>query len=250
MRLRLFCAAMALGLAACHNSGTSAIEKMGADQLFARGEAELKAHHWDNAIEAFDRLTLQYPSFARVQQARLDLAEAYLGKGDAVTAAGEFDRLSTDYPLGAYADNARYMVCHSYEMLSPRVQLDQTYTQSAIDHCNSLIAYYPNSPFTPQAREVVSRLTEKLAEKELLAGNYYFKRHAYDSSLIYFEDVVKTYPATNSAADALLQMAYAYDKLGYKEDADSARARLLKDYPGSPAAKVLKPVVNTAQTKP
>jgi outer membrane protein assembly factor BamD len=238
MRLRLFCAALALGLAACH-SGTSVIEKMGADQLFARGVAELKAHHWDNAIEAFDRLTLQYPSFARVQEARLDLAEAYLGKGDAVTAAGEFDRLATDFPLGAYADDARFGVCRAYEKLSPAVQLDQQYTQSAIDHCNSLLAYYPNSPFVPQAKEIVQRLTEKLAEKGVLAGEFYLKRHAFDSSLIYFEDVLKTYPTTNAAAQALFGMVQAYTALGYKEDAQSARERLMREYPSSQAAKTL-----------
>ncbi len=248
MRFRLWHAAVVLVLAGC--GGEVHLEKMDADALFARGQTALAAKRWDDAVTAFDRLTLQYPSFARVQEARFDLSQAYFGKKEYVTAAGEFDRLSSDYPLGAYADNARYMVCHSYEMLSPAVQLDQTYTQSAIDHCNSLISYYPNSPFTAQARDVVARLTEKLAEKELLAGNYYFRRHAYDSSLIYFEDVVKSYPTTNAASEALFQTARAYDALGYKEDAKAARDRLLKDYPGSPAAKLLKPEVSTAQSQP
>ena len=244
MRLRFWYAALALVVAAgC--GGEVHLEKMDADALFARGQTALAAKHWDDAIAAFDRLTLQYPSFARVQEARFDLAQAYFGKKEYVTAAGEFDRLSTDFPLGAYADHARFLVCRSYEMLSPKVQLDQTYTQSAIDHCNSLISYYPNSPFTAQAREVVGRLMEKLAQKELLAGNYYYKRHAYDSSLIYFEDVVKTYPTTDAASEALLHMALAYDKLGYKEDAQAARARLLKEYPSSQAAKTL---ASTAQT--
>jgi len=238
MRFRLLYAAMALGLAAC-GSGGSIVDKMDADQLFARGAAELKARHWDNAIEAFDRLTLQYPSYARVQEARLDLAEAYLGKGESVTAAGEFDRLATDFPLGSYADDARFGVCRAYEKLSPAVQLDQQYTQSAIDHCNSLIAYYPNSPFVPQAKDIVQRLTEKLAEKGVLAGEFYLKRHAFDSSLIYFEDVVKQYPGTNAAAQALLGMVQAYTALGYKEDAQSARDRLMRDYPGSQAAKTV-----------
>lgn len=238
MRFRLLCVAMAVGLAAC-GSGKSVVEKMDADQLFARGAAELKARHWDSAIEAFDRLTLQYPSFARVQEARLDLAEAYLGKGEAVTAAGEFDRLATDFPLGAFADDARYGVCRAYEKLSPAVQLDQQYTQSAIDHCNSLVAYYPNSPFVAPAREVVQRLTEKLAEKGVLAGEFYLKRHAFDSSLIYFEDVLRQYPTTNAAAQALLGMVRAYDALGYKEDAQSARDRLMREYPSSQAAKIV-----------
>ncbi len=147
--------------------------------------------------------------------------------------------------MGAYADNSRFMVCRSYEMLSPAVQLDQQYTQSAIDHCNSLISYYPNSPFVQQARDVVPRLTDKLAEKQLLAGDYYFRRHAYDSCLIYFDDLLKNYPKTRAAPQALLRMVEAYTKLGYKEDAQAARERLLRDYPSSQAAKT---IASTAQT--
>ncbi len=245
MRFRLWYAAAVLVLAGCGSEVH--LEKMDADALFARGQTALAAKRWDDAIAAFDRLTLQYPSFPRLQEARFDLAQAYFGKKEYVTAAGEFDRLATDFPLGAYADNSRFMVCRSYESLSPAVQLDQTYTQSAIDHCNSLISYYPNSPFTAQAKAVVQRLTEKLAEKELLAGNYYFRRHAYDSSLIYFEDVVKSYPTTNAASQALLRMVEAYTKLGYKEDAQAAKERLLRDYPSSQAAKT---IASTAQAHP
>lgn len=246
MRFRLWQAAVAVALATvlAGCAGEVHLENMDAAALFARGQKAMTQKHWDNAIAAFDRLTLQYPSFSRVQEARFDLAQAYFGKKEYVTAAGEFDRLASDYPLGAYADHSRFMVCRSYEMLSPAVQLDQQYTQSAIDHCNSLISYYPSSPFLGQARDVVKRLTEKLARKELLAGDYYYRRHAYDSSLIYFQDVLKIYPGTNSAAQALLRMAQAYDALGYKEDAQAARQRLLREYPSSPAAKT---VATTAQ---
>lgn len=238
MRFRLWYAAAALAAAGC-GAGNVHLEKMDADQLFARGEKELTAKHWDDAIAAFDRLTLQYPSFARLQEARFDLGKAYFGKKEYVTAAGEFDRLANDYPLGAWADDSRFMVCRSYEELSPNVQLDQQYTQSAIDHCNSLVGYYPNSPFVKDAKEVAQRLTEKLATKGLLAGEYYLRRHAYDSSLIYFEDVVKSYPSTDAAPQALLRMVQAYQALGYTEDANATKERLLREYPGSSAAKVL-----------
>ncbi len=239
MRLRFWHAAVALVvMAGC--GGELHLEKLEADPLFERGAKELAARHWDDAIAAFDRLTIQYPSFARLQEARFDLGQAYFGKKEYVTSAGEFDRLANDYPLGPWADDSRYMVCRSYEELSPVVQLDQEYTQSAIDHCNSLESYYPNSPFVAKAKEVVQRLTDKLATKGLLAGEYYFlRRHAYDSSLIYFEDVLKSYPTSNAAPQALLRMIQVYDKLGYKEEAQAARERLLKDYPGSSAAKVV-----------
>ncbi len=238
MRFRFWIAAAALTIAGC-KSGDPHLAQLEPDALLARGIKAMQVHKWDDAIAAFDRLTIQYPSDSRVQEARYDLSESYFGKHEYVTAAGEFDRLANDYPTGTWADKARFGVCRSYAALSPGVALDQQYTLSAIDHCKSLIAYYPSSPYVAQANQVVDQLTEKLAQKSLLAGEFYLRRHAYDSSLIYFEDVLKTYPKSAAAAQALLNEVTAYEKLGYTEDAKAARERLLREYPSSPAAKTL-----------
>jgi outer membrane protein assembly factor BamD len=238
MRFRFWVAAAALSMAGC-TTGNAHLERLQPDALLDRGNKAMQAHKWDDAIASFDRLTIQYPSDSRVQEARYNLAESYFGKHEYVTAAGEFDRLANDYPTGTWADKARFGVCRAYGALSPVVALDQTYTISAIDHCKSLIAYYPNSPYVADATRVIGDLTEKLAQKALLAGEFYLRRHAYDSSLIYFEEVLKQYPKSAAAAQALLDEVRAYEKLGYTEDAKSARERLLREYPSSPAAKTL-----------
>lgn len=232
-----FLGVVALTLFVGCSSGVVHLENLGPDALFDRGMKELAARHWQNATEAFDRLVIQYPSYARVQEARYRLAEAYFGKKEYVTAANEFSRLASDYPAGPWADDARFRVCESYERLSPAVELDQQYTQAAIDHCQSLIAYYPNSEFAPKAKEIASRLTEKLAQKLYLAGDFYFRRRAYDSSLIYFDQVLKTYPTSNAAAQSLLRMVEAYNSIGDVEEAKAAKERLLREFPGSAAAK-------------
>lgn len=236
MRSR-FVGVLALTLFAGCASGVVHLENLGPDALFDRGMKALAAKHWQDASEAFDRLVIQYPSYARVQEARFRLAEAYFGKKEYVTAANEFSRLSSDYPAGPWADDSRFRVCESYERLSPAVQLDQQYTQAAIDHCQSLIAYYPNSEFAPKAKAVAGRLTEKLAQKLYLAGDFYFRRRAYDSSLIYFDQVLKSYPASNAAAQSLLRMVEAYNSIGDVDEAKAAKERLLREFPGSAAAK-------------
>lgn len=225
-------AALALGCA-----GGPKLETLGPDALMARAEKEFKAHHWQSAIDAFERLVLQYPTHPRIQEARFDLAQAYMGKKEYVTAASEFSRLADDFPAGPYADDARFGVCQAYERLSPGVSLDQQYTQSAIDHCQSLILYYPTSEFVPRAKATIASLTNKLAQKVLLAGDFYFKRHAYDSALIYFQDIIKEYPTTATAPEALSRMVETYKELGYTEDVQSTKQRLLKEYPDSRWAK-------------
>ncbi len=237
MRLRLTVpAGLLLGFAlGC--AGGPKLESLSPDALFARGLKEYQAHHWQSAIDAFERLALQYPTAPRIQEARFDLAQAYVGKKEYVTAAAEFSRLADDFPAGPYADDARFGVCRAYDRLSPDIALDQEYTRSAIEHCQSLILYYPTSEFADSAKNVIATLTNKLAQKVILGGNFYFKRHAYDSALIYYEDVLKEYPTTPTAPEALLHMVETYQELGYTEDAQAARERLLKEYPDSPSAK-------------
>lgn len=208
-----------------------------ADQLYAEAEDKFGRRKWTDAIAAFERFTLQFPTHPRVAEARYRLGEAYFAKREYVTAATEFARLASDYPAGPWADDARFKVCESYFQLSPKPQLDQQYTRAALDHCRSLETYYPNSEYVARSAELTALLVNKLAEKEYRAGEFYHKRGAPDSAILYFEATVRDYPASVSAPNALLRLFQVYTTLGYKEEADAAKARLLKDYPDSDAAK-------------
>ena len=87
----------------------------------------------------------------------------------------------------------------------------------------------------------MTELRDKLASKEFLVGEFYFKRSAYDSAILYYERAVASYADTGVAPRALLRLYQTYTILNYKDEAEAARQRILKDYPSSPAAKQLQP---------
>jgi outer membrane protein assembly factor BamD len=220
---------------------------MSADQLMERGNAALQNRKWTDAIEAFEQFSLQYPTHARGQEARYRLGEAYFGKREYITAATEFARLASDFPAGPWADDSRFKVCESYYNLSPKTALDQQYTVAARDHCQSLEIYYPTSEYVERARTILTEMVNKLADKEYRNAEFYFKRGAYDSAIIYYEAVLAQYPTANAAPQSLFRLFQTYTNLGYKEEADAAKARLLKDYPSSAAARS---VQDTVTVKP
>lgn len=222
------------------------LTQLGPDPLFERAVALLNDRDWTEAIAAFEQFVIQYPTHPRVQEARYRLAEGYFGKKEYITAANEFSRLANDYPAGNYADDARFKVCDSYYKLSPKTQLDQQYTRAAFDHCQSLIAYYPSSEYVTRAQEISKELRNKLAEKEYIAGEYYFKRGAYDSAIIYYEATARDYTDTIFSPRALLRLLQTYETLGYKEEAEATKQRLLKEYPDSPEARGLQQVPASA----
>src|SRR5213076_248980 len=97
----------------------------------------------------------------------------------------------------------RFKVCDSYYRLSPKPQLDQQYTRSALDHCQSVLDYYASSEFAPKAQAVLTELKSKLATKLLMTGEFYSKRSAFDSAIIYYEAAARDYPDTDVAPHAL-----------------------------------------------
>ncbi|HEX6589046.1 MAG TPA: outer membrane protein assembly factor BamD [Longimicrobiales bacterium] len=215
------------------------LNQFDAQGLLDRGIAAYQAEEWTDAIRYLDHFVLENPRHPRVQEARFYLADAYFGREEYVTAAGRFTRLAEDFPNGEWADDARFKVCDSYRELAPEATLDQTYTQAAIDHCQSLIVYHPDSERVPAAREIIATMENRLARKEYLTGQFYARREAFDSAILYYEMVLERWPQSNAAPDALRAMIEAYDEIGYDEESAAARERLLREYPQSPAARSL-----------
>jgi outer membrane protein assembly factor BamD len=221
--------AAVITLSAC--AGGSTVNKVEPEILWKQAMDRLAARKWTEATRLFERFTLEFPTDARYQEARYHLGEAHFGAKEYITAATEFARLSSDFPAGPFADDAQFKVCESYQRLSPDIELDQEYTQAAIDHCQALLSYFSASEFAPRATAVIAEMTDKLAHKLYWTGDYYFRRKAYDPAIMYYELVAKTYPVSAWAPKALNRMIDAYEILGYDTEEAATRARLLKDYP-------------------
>lgn len=228
--------ALALLLGACA-AKTPQIYTLSSDPLYDLAMQKVEEGNWKDAIKALDQFTGRFPSDPRVEQARFQLGRAYFENKEFITAAAEMVRLASDYPTGRYADEARYTTCESYYRLSPKPQLDQEYTQAAIEHCDALIVSFPSSEFTPKAEALIGDLREKLARKVLLNGDYYYKRKAYDSAILYYESLLREYPSSSVAPKALLRLVETYHRLRYAEELEAARDLLLTNFPDSAEAQ-------------
>ncbi len=241
-RMHLRKACLLLIFAAACASGGLRLAGLTADEVLALGLERAENRKWDDAIAALEAFTFQFPTHPRYQEARFKLGDVYFEKREFITAAAEFARLADDYPGGAWADDARFKVCESYMRVSPRPQLDQEYTRSAIEHCESLLAYYPQSEFAEPARAIIEQMRDKLATKLLLVGEHYFKRRAYDSAILSFSDVLESYPNTDAVPKALLRLFRTYEVLGYSDEARDVRERLLTEFPSSQEAREVRDI--------
>lgn len=237
IRYRLILVAV-LGLAgaACASGGLQ-LTGMTADQVYALAQEKVEARDWDDAVLALETFVFQFPTHPQYQEARFLLGQVHYEKREYITAAAEFARLADDFPGGPLADRARFRVCDAYAELSPKPQLDQEYTQFAIDHCESLLAYYPATEYADSARAIIAGMRDKLARKRFLAGEHYFRRRAWHSAILAYDDVLAEYPNTEVAPQALLRLVETYENLGYAEEAQEHRERLLREFPESAEAR-------------
>jgi outer membrane protein assembly factor BamD len=207
-----------------------------ADELYRIGIERFERRDWTKAIEALQRFLFQDPGHQKADSAQYLIGESYFQQRQYLTAANEFLRLAQNRPAGPLADDARYRACEAYYELSPRPELDQEYTEEAIDQCQSVVLLYPQSPLAGEAAKRNRELTDKLARKHYLNAMYYYKRRAYDSALVYLKHLLASYPGSSVEAEVLLTLYETYYRLGYMEDAEQAKARLMREYPESPEA--------------
>jgi outer membrane protein assembly factor BamD len=203
-----------------------------ADKLYQVAMTEYKARRFDNAVKAFEQLTLDLPA----RDPRLPLAFYYLAQsqshqGQNLLAAATYNRLIDAFPQDTLVDDALYLSGRAYQKEWRHPELDATYGSDAVTAYQSLLASYPDSPFAAPAKKELSTLDEWLAKKDYTTGYLYLKRKAFDSAILYFKDVIRLHPNAPTTKQAYLRLLEAYHAIRYTEDARDLCDAMRKAYP-------------------
>ena len=194
--------------------------------LWERGTAELNDKHWFNAREYFRQLTDSYPQSQYRADAKLGLADSYLGENSSeskVLAINEYREFLSFYPTHARADYAQYKLgmAHFYQMSGP--ERDQTETREAITELNTMVQRYPNSALTTEALKHLRDARDRLSDAEYRVAYFYVKTQKFPPAAIdRFTALLKEDPQYSRRdavyyylADALIKMNRQAEALPY-----------------------------------
>jgi outer membrane protein assembly factor BamD len=196
-------------------------------QLFRRGD-------FRRAQTALLRLTFEFgPSQPELAQVRYYLAECSFQLGDRVQAAADFRRVADEFSTSQYAPLALLRAGDSNLRLWHRPELDPTNGEAALAIYQELAGRYPDSDAAARARPHVKRLENQFADKAYKNGMFYLRRKAYDSAIIYFKDVIASYPSAQRAPDALLRLVDSYRAIGYSQEVQETCEHLRRFYPNA-----------------
>src|SRR5262249_19983652 len=165
--------------------------------LYSASMKEFQRHKWDNAVTGFEKLTTDLPPRdSLLPRSYWYLASAHVHLSEYLLAAQAFSHIVESFPDDTLADDAALESSRAYARLWRRPQLDPTYGETAIASYNTMIGLYPQSPLIPTAQREIADLENRLAIKTFEAGDYYYRRKAYDSGIIYFKVVLTNYATT------------------------------------------------------
>lgn len=219
-------------MTACQHPFDPKVYESNPESLFATSLKLFNSHKYDDAAKGFELLTRDLP--ARDQL--LPLSYYYLGQsqeknGDHLLAAQSLTRISESFPDDSLAPTALLAGARSYSKMWRNPELDPTYGKSAMNTLESLIELYPDSHLIPEAKQILARLDNMFAIKDLGVGEHYIRRGAYDSAIIYLKDVIKDHPDAPATRTAYVQLLKAYRAIQYTADAADLCTAARKAYP-------------------
>ena len=208
------------------------------EELFAASLHEYQAGHVGNASQGFERLTLDLPSRdPLLPRSFWYLAESYDRRGDHLIAAQNFQRIAESFPDDSLADDALLAAGKAYAKMWTKPELDPQYGLLAQGTLRGILSSYPETVLRGQVVKELDRIDEMLATKDYDTALHYMRRKGYDSAIIYFKDVMKSYAATGHARLAGLRLLESYHAIKYAEESHELCASLTKAYPQDPEVR-------------
>jgi outer membrane protein assembly factor BamD len=235
--------ALAASIAGCSSTSEDKTERQSPNRIYADARDELQSGAYDKAIPLLERLEGRAAGTPLAQQAQLEKAYAQYKSGDQASAISTIDRFIKLHPTSPAIDYALYLkgIVNFNENLGlfssvTRQDLserDQKAAKESFESFKELVARFPDSKYTPDARARMAYIVNSLAQYEVHVARYYYERGAYVAAINRAQTAVAEYQAVPALEEALYIMMRSYDALGMAQLATDTKRVIEKTYPQS-----------------
>lgn len=168
-----------------------------ANELFAEGKYAF-------AIELYSKVASSFSGTEEAANILYNSAEANFQDKNYRLAAHQFKNFYVTNPTDPRAEDAAYKSAYSYYTDSPKYNLDQTSTYSAMSELQSFINMFPNSPKVAEANDYIDELRQKLERKAFEIAKIYHKTLKFKAAAIAFDNMLDEYPDTKYREEAMM----------------------------------------------
>lgn len=230
-------------LAACSSTTVDKYANASPNQLYADARDEAAAGAYDKAVPLFEKLEGRAAGTPLAQQAQLEKAFAQYKSGEPAQAQATLDRFIRLHPASPALDYALYLKGLinfndnlgifgglTRQDLSER---DQKAAKESFESFKELTGRFPDSRYTPDARQRMTYIVNSLAQYEVHVARYYFNRGAYVAAINRAQMAIADYRDVPALEEATYLLVRSYDALGMIDLRDDARRILAQSYPKS-----------------
>lgn len=213
------------------------------NKIYAEAKDEASSGAYDKAIPLYEKLEGRAAGTPLAQQAQLDKAYAQYKGGEQAQAVATLNRFMKLHPASPAMDYALYLKglvnfndnlglfgFISRQDLSER---DQNAAKESFESFKELVARFPDSRYTPDARLRMSYIVNSLAQSEVHVARYYYSRGAYVAAINRAQSAIADYRDVPALEEATYILYKSYDALGMTELRDDTRRIIEKSYPQS-----------------
>ncbi len=234
---------MGLALAACSSTPKDVTAGWSPERIYSEARDEANAGAWDKAIGLFEKLEGRAAGTPLAQQAQVEKAFAQYRNGDKPQALATLDRFVRLHPASPGVDYALYLKglvnfndntgLFSFITNQDLSERDQKAAKDAYESFKELSTRFPDSKYTPDARQRMVYIVNSLAAYEVHVANYYVSRGAYVAAVNRAQQAINDYQGVPAVEEALAILVKSYDAMNMPQLRDDAKRVLEKNYPNS-----------------
>lgn len=242
--LPLISALLAAGLlAACSSTPEDKTAGWSTDKIYSEARDELNGGSYDKAVPLLEKLEGRAAGTPLAQQAQLEKAYAQYKGGEKAQAIATLDRFMKLHPASPAYDYALYLKglvnfndnlgLFSWLSRQDLSERDQKAAKDSFESFRELVTRFPESRYTPDARQRMTYIVNALAQYEVHVARYYYERGAYVAAVGRAQQAIADYQNVPATEEALYILIRSYDALGMAQLRDDAQRVMNASYPDS-----------------
>ena len=213
------------------------------NKIYSEAKDEMNSGAYDKAVSLFEKLEGRAAGTPLAQQAQLEKAYAYYKTGDKAQALTTLDRFVKLHPASSALDYALYLGgiinfnedlgLFSFLSRQDLSERDQKAAKESFESFKELSTRFPDSRYTPDARQRMVYIVNSLGQYEVHVARYYYSRGAFVAAINRAQATIADYSNVPAAEEALYIMVKSYDALGMAQLRDDTQRVLAINYPNS-----------------
>lgn len=201
-------------------------KRLGAQDRYELGMRYMKRGYYTKALEQFNRVRNYHRDDPHAVMAELAIADLYFKKAEWDQARLAYEDFQRMHPHHDQTDYVVYRTGLCLWRKAPAIAArDQVWTRQAVNTWSGFAARYPDSELLPDVQEQLQEGRDRLAHKEFIIGEFYFRRQAWRAAAGRFEGLLRQYPNASDRPRALAMLGICHVREG---DVEAARATLAK----------------------